>query len=244
MACPSTTTLSDTMFNNTCVVLNSGFNATVHSAMQSCCHSADILTVETGCYSYCNITAPADGFWTFCLTENLDAQTFGSLDTSCFGNFDNGKGSAPASTALDGIASTSTTPDATLTMTSASGESAISTGLLSASDLATLAANTTSTATNGSLPTISTSPIAANTSLAAAGNGTHPTGLPSSVSSLGLTSSIFSIPTAATSSPSPTKSHSKAALGLPVPTMGLTVLNMLLGLIAGKLLVGAAYMLS
>jgi hypothetical protein len=234
MACPSLDSLPDYIVSNACWVANAGTNALVQSALQTCCGRSNVFTINSGCYTYCNITTSSDdiAFWTLCLADNLDPQTFAALDELCessFG-FDNSSSSDATSTTAARIATTWTAPDETLTVTASLSGAAISTLVLSQPDFAELTANGSSTIDSGASTTSIITPVTANASSTTAignsitANSSLTTGPPrSGVSTFEATLTPAPKSTTASSSPSPTKS-SKAAVRISIPNLGLAAL--------------------
>jgi hypothetical protein len=105
MFCPPVDTLSNSAFNDVCIISNVVSNATIQKALVACCGADNVFNVDN-CYSYCNVTTDLDPFmWGFCIGDNVDLSdpTFTTLDGDCFPT--NGGGSLQ-STGIGKIATT------------------------------------------------------------------------------------------------------------------------------------------
>ena len=113
MSCPLVETLSNTTFVNVCVVSNVGSNKAVQSALQICCGSSNVNTVDNGCYTYCNVTTIDDELlWSACLSDNLG--TLANIDGTCLDDF----GLDGSGTTSGRIATTWTFPNVVTTLSS------------------------------------------------------------------------------------------------------------------------------
>lgn len=88
--CLDVDSLSNTTFNDVCVVSNLLQNMTAYGiaqdALNTCCGPDNVfITGPDDCYTYCNITTPYDTVMIdLCLQDTLDDDTSFSLNFDCF----------------------------------------------------------------------------------------------------------------------------------------------------------------
>ena len=160
--CLDVDSLSNTTWNDVCVVSNLLQNYTAYGiaqkALTTCCGPDNVFTTDDTCYTYCNITTPYDTVMIDnCLLDTLDYDTSFSLDFDCFPFAWELNATYTTNTDAGKIATTWTTlPYQTFTFTSENG--AIYTETFDGSGsllMATPATTTTATATTGAGKTTS-----------------------------------------------------------------------------------------
>jgi hypothetical protein len=87
--CLDVDSLSNTTWNDVCVVSNLLQNSTAYGiaqkALTTCCGPNNVFTTDDTCYTYCNITTPYDTVMiNNCLLDTLDYDTSSSLNFDCF----------------------------------------------------------------------------------------------------------------------------------------------------------------
>ena len=72
MFCAPVDTLSNSTFNDVCIISNAVSNAAIQKALVTCSRADNVFNVDN-CYSCCNITTDLDAFiWNFCIGDNVD----------------------------------------------------------------------------------------------------------------------------------------------------------------------------
>jgi hypothetical protein len=185
--CLDVDSLSNTTWNDVCVVSNLITNYTAYGiaqkALHTCCGPDNVFTTDDTCYTYCNITTPYDTVMiSNCLLDTLDWYTSNWLDFDCLPLAWELNATYTTQTDAGKIATTWTTlPYVTFTFTSEDGAVYTETFDGSGNLLTGTPATTTTTTTTGAGKTTSSAgSTATKTSSAKSTTSTSTTASPTS----------------------------------------------------------------